>query len=879
MRAFLAPCAVALLPSLALAAPPADYSRDVKPILAKHCLGCHGPDKQCASLRLDSAKSIHTGGNSGPAVVAGKSADSLLVKAVLGLGDTKPMPPKGDRLSPTEVALIRRWIDEGAKTPAAEAIVAGAKSKHWAFQRVVRHSEPAVKDARWPRNGIDRFILARLEKEGVTPSHGADPITQLRRLYLDLTGIPPTPGEVEAFLSDRSPAAYERAVDRLLASPHYGERWGRHWLDAARYADSNGYSIDAPRSIWKYRDWVISALNADMPFDRFTIDQLAGDLLPRATAEQKIATGFHRNTQINEEGGIDLEQFRVEAIVDRTNTTGNVFLGLTIGCCQCHDHKFDPLSQKEYYQLYAFFNNVDDRPLNLITPDVQRRRREALARVKQMEKQLFDLDRIDQPRLDAWEGGLSVASRQALPKNIQNILAIAPNGRTPRQLQALLDAYRRVDQTRHVAGGLAGPFALLAQSHLLTTRQRLEKAIARAKRSIPPLTTTMVVNERKQPRMTTIQLGGDFLRKGALVSPGVPAVLPPLRAGEETPPRSIVPPPLPKRRGGSQQLPLSASGRGPGGGVASPPTRLDLAHWLTDGKHPLTGRVLVNRLWQHHFGVGLVETENDFGTQGTRPSHPELLDWLADELVRRQWSLKEIHRLIVTSATYRQSSRTRPELRVLDPRNLLLARQNRMRLEAEVVRDVALSASGLLVPTIGGPGVFPPQPAGVYSLTQIPKNWVASLGPDRFRRGMYTFFWRSAPHPGLTVFDAPDATAACTRRNRSNTPLQALTLLNDQAFIECAQALAVRILRECPNESDRLDYAFRLTLCRPPGSREREILSAMWHKQREALSADEKEARSLVQKTTLPGTNMAEQAAWVQFARVLLNLDECITRE
>jgi hypothetical protein len=815
-------------------------------------VSCHGPDKQRASLRLDSARAILAGGNTGPAVVAGKSADSLLVKAVLGLDDVKAMPPKGDRLGPAEVALIRRWIDAGAKTPATETVVAGAKSKHWSFQPVVRHSEPAVKNARWPRNGIDHFILARLEKEGVAPSPEADPITLLRRLHLDLTGIPPTPAEVEAFLADRSAGAYERVVDRLLASPHYGERWGRHWLDAARYADSNGYSIDSPRSIWKYRDWVIGALNADMPFDRFTVEQLAGDLLPRATKEQKIATGFHRNTQINEEGGIDLEQFRVEAIVDRTNTTGSVFLGLTIGCCQCHDHKFDPLSQKEYYQLYAFFNSVDDKRLELITADVQHRRREALARIKQLEKQLLDLDRIDQARLDAWEGGLSPASRQALPKNIQSILAIAPNGRTDRQLQMVLDAYRRVDQTRHVAGGFAGPFALLAQAQLLTTRQKLEKAIAAAKKSVPPLTTTMVVNERKEPRMTTIQLGGDFLRKGAAVSPDVPVVLPPL-----------TPDPSPKA----------------GEGRKSRPTRLDLAHWLINGKHPLTGRVLVNRLWQHHFGVGLVETENDLGTQGTRPSHPELLDYLADELVRRRWSLKEMHRLIVTSATYRQSSRTRSELRVLDPRNLLLARQNRMRLEAEVVRDVALSASGLLVPTIGGPGVFPPQPAGVYSLTQVPKNWVASLGPERFRRGMYTFFWRSAPHPGLTVFDAPDATAACTRRNRSNTPLQALTLLNDQAFVECAQALAVRILRECPKDEERLDHAFRIVLCRPPGSREREILSAMWHRQRETLSANETEARSLVSSMAMAGTSLAEQAAWVQLARVLLNLDECITRE
>jgi mono/diheme cytochrome c family protein len=843
MRALLAPCVVALLPSLAVAAPEADYARDVKPILAKHCIGCHGAEKQRASLRLDSAKAILAGGNSGPAVIAGKSAESLLVRAVLGLGDVKVMPPKGDRLAAAEVAQLRRWIDSGAKSPATEAVLIRSKSKHWSFQPVVRHPEPIVKNADWPRNAIDRFILARLEKEGVAPSPEADSVTLLRRLHLDLIGIPPTPGEVESFLADRRPNAYERAVDHLLNSPHHGERWGRHWLDSARYADSNGYSIDSPRSIWKYRDWVINALNADMPFDRFTIEQLAGDLLPRPTAEQKIATGFHRNTQINEEGGIDLEQFRVESIVDRTNTTGSVFLGLTVGCCQCHDHKFDPISQKEYYQLYAFFNSVDDRRLELITEDVQRRRKTVLAHIKELEKVLFNLERIDQARLDLWEGSLSVESRQALPMSIQTILAIAVNGRTPRQQQMLLDAFRRVDQVRHVAGALAGPFALAGQVHLLTTRQKLEKAIASAKKTVPPLTTTLVMNERRQQRMTTIQLGGDFLRNGALVSPGVPAVLPQLHA-------------------------------------TAKPTRLDLARWLTDGKHPLTGRVLINRIWQHHFGIGLVETENDFGTQGTRPSHPELLDWLADELVRRGWRLKEMHRLIVTSASYRQSSRVRPELRILDPRNLLLARQNRLRLEAEVVRDVALSASGLLTTTIGGPGVFPPQPAGVYSLTQVPKNWIASVGPERFRRGMYTFFWRSAPHPGLTVFDAPDATAACTRRNRSNTPLQALTLLNDQGFLECAHSLASRIFRECPlGDEERLDFAFRLVLCRPPSSRERLILAGMLHKQREAMAADEKEARSLVQSPIQNGASVAEQAAWVQVSRVLLNLDEFITRE
>ncbi len=835
MNARLLACLLAFAPL----APAADFTRDVKPVLDKHCARCHGPEQHRASLRLDSARGLLAGGNSGPAVVAGKSGESLLIKAVLCADAVvKPMPPKGPRLTAKEVTALRAWIDAGARVPADEAIATTRlKSSHWAFQPVTRPAVPAVKDA-WPRNGIDRFILARLEKEGVRPSPEADRVTLIRRLHLDLIGIPPTVAEVDAFLADRSPGAYERLVDRLLASPHYGERWGRHWLDQARYSDSNGYSIDAARSIWPYRDWVIGALNADLPFDRFTTDQLAGDLLPGATTEQKVATGFHRNTQINEEGGIDVEQFRVEAVVDRVNTTGSVWLGLTVGCCQCHDHKFDPISQKDYYQLYAFFNQSDDPKLDLVTPDVLKRRAALVAEVRRLEKQLSAIEHLSEETLEKWVSSLSPDARRTLPKRLQALVMLPPNGRNEKQQLELWAGYRKAEQVRHAAGAFAGPFALLANAHLHTTRVKLERRIDQARRKTPTGLTTMVLNERKAPRMTNIQLGGDFLRKGAVVQPAVPAVLPQLPKGER-------------------------------------PTRLDLARWLVNGDNPLTGRVLVNRLWQYHFGQGLVETENDFGTQGTPPTHPELLDWLADELVRRGWRLKEMHRLIVTSATYRQSSHARPDLRTTDPRNLLWARQNRLRLEAEIVRDVALAASGLLTEKVGGPGVFPPQPDGVYSLTQVPKNWVASVGPDRYRRGMYTYFWRSAPHPGLTVFDAPDATAACTRRTRSNTPLQALTLLNDQGFLECAQAFAARVLSA---SDDRLTHAFRLTVARPPSPREREVLQGLLEKQRAAFEANEAEARALV-VDPVPGVAPAEQAAWVQVARALLNLDEFITRE
>jgi hypothetical protein len=843
MNARFLACLFALSGVLALPATAVEYTADVKPILAKHCVSCHGLEKQRASLRLDSARGIHEGGSSGSAVVPGKSAESLLIKAVLGSDEVKVMPPRGPRLAAPEIAILRAWIDEGAKVPASEVILASrAGQNHWSFRPIVRPPVPTVKDARWSRTNIDRFILARLDRERIRPSDEADRGTLVRRVYLDLIGLPPTPAEVDAFKNDRRLDAYERVVDRLLASSHYGERWGRHWLDQARYADSNGYSIDAARSIWKYRDWVVNALNADLPFDQFTVEQLAGDLLPGATFEQKIATGFHRNTQINEEGGIDLEQFRVEAIVDRVNTTGSVWLGLTIGCAQCHDHKYDPISQKDYYRLYAFFNNSDDPRIDLLSTDILRKRTQLQAEMKQLEKQLFTIEKLSEETLERWVGSLTPETRKTFSRRIQAILDLPPNGRNARQQQELWAAYRKADQVRHVTAGLAGPYALLANTHLLSKRQHLEKQIDRVRKAMPASITTMVVNERKMPRMTTIQLGGDFLRKGAVVDPAVPAVLPQLTAQKKV-------------------------------------NRLDLARWLVDGKNPLTGRVLVNRLWQHYFGVGLVETENDFGTQGTRPTHPELLDWLADELVRQKWSLKSIHRLIVTSSVYRQSSHVRPDLRTIDPRNLLLARQNRLRLEAEIVRDVTLASSGLLTTTIGGPGVYPPQPAGVYSLTQVPKNWVASIGPDRFRRGMYTYFWRSAPHPGLTVFDAPDATATCTRRNRSNTPLQALTLLNDLAHLECARALAVRLLQEGREDGERLDLAYRLTLARRPTPREREILLALLVKQRHVLGTDEKEARSLVLETSIPGIAPAEQAAWVQLSRVLLNLDEFITRE
>jgi len=861
-----------LCPTVGRAAEPVDFQRQIRPIFAQNCLTCHGADKQRGGLRLDSAAAVREGGNSGLAIVPGKSAQSRLIQAVTGSNpDVAHMPPKGKDLDETQVTLLRRWIDAGAADQAgsgaptgesAAALLVGVPPsalrvaplpKHWAFRPIRRPPLPEVKDQIWVRNPIDAFILARLENEGIKPSLEADKVTLIRRLSLDLLGLPPSPEEVDAFVKDISSDSYEKLVERILASPHYGERWGRHWLDAARYADSNGFNIDAPRSIWKYRDWVIDALNRDLPFDRFTIEQLAGDLLPKATQQQLIATGFHRNTLINQEGGIDVEQFRVESIVDRVNTTGSVWLGLTVGCAQCHDHKFDPISQREYYQLFAFFNNCDEPNLELLTPDVQRQRDRVRAQLGKVESLLRSLDLTTPERIEKWERSITDATRPMVSKEVLAVFDVAPNGRNAKQTRTLETAFRRADETRHVVGGLGDPLAAALHVHLLTTRQRLQKEYDRIKKQEPAVLMTMVLRERSQPRMTNVHLGGDFLRKGVPVQPGTPAVLPPLA------------PPSDARF-----------------------TRLNLARWLVSPDNPLTARVMMNRFWGIYFGTGIVETDNDFGTQGTPPSNPALLDWLASEFMSpsvgskgRQdeadaWSMKHIHRLIVTSATYRQLSRVRPELAVKDPRNRLLARQTRMRLEAEIVRDVSLAASGLLSPKVGGPGVFPPQPDGVYRFTQIQRDWKSSAGPDRYRRGLYTYFWRSAPHPALVTFDAPDSTTTCTRRNRSNTPLQALTLLNDAGFYEYAQGLADRVLRE--EHSDdvaRLRHAFRLCVARQPGESELSRLQAFLAAQKSDLAAAPTEARQLAGDVP----NLVERAAWIMTARVLLNLDEFITRE
>jgi hypothetical protein len=565
-----------------------------------------------------------------------------------------------------------------------------------------------------------------------------------------------------------------------LSSKHYGERWGRWWLDQARYADSNGYSIDAPRQIWKFRDWVIDALNADMPFDRFTIEQLAGDLLPKATEAQKIATGFHRNTQINQEGGIDKEQFRIDSVFDRVATTGTVWLGLSIGCAQCHDHKFDPIEQKEYYSLFAFFNNQDEPTMKVFDPKLDVT--ELTAEFNEVEAKIKAFIQDHRAELDAWEAGLTPAIKKSLSSFLTRILDVPKAKRSFAQNQSLFAAS---------VGGV-GPFRELNDRY-----KELDTILNQG-------TTTLVMKELPKPRKTTVFIKGDFTRPDVEVTPGTPKVL------------------------HAFQKPQTL------------PNRLDLAKWIVSPQNPLTARVIVNRVWQQYFGRGIVETENDFGMQGTAPSHPELLDWLATELIAKKWSLKELHKLIVTSKTYRQSSANRPDLIEKDPQNYLLARQTRLRLDAEVVRDVCLTASGLLSPKLGGPPVYPPIPDGVMGQGQVKRVWSVSKGADKYRRGLYTFIYRASPPPSLTVFDAPEGFSTCTRRIRSNTPLQALTLMNDNGFFEFATSLEEII------QKDGLEAAFQRCTARSPEPDELAVLKKL-----DSLNA----------------------------ARTLLNLDETVTRE
>ncbi len=1194
-----------------------DFATDVYPLLESRCVDCHGPNKAKADLRLDVKSRAFEGGLSGKAIVPGDSGASLLIHRVAGLHGEDFMPPKeADRLSPEEVALLEAWIAGGAEWPDE----VGTKDKdprleHWAFQLPVKHDPPMVFDDHLVRNPIDAFVLGRLERENLAFSPEADRVTLVRRLYLDLIGLPPSPEEVDAFLTDDRPDAYEQLVDQLLASPQYGEHFARTWMDIARYADTNGYEKDRPREMWRWRDWVIEALNADMPYDQFTVEQIAGDMLPDATLDQRIATGFHRNTMINEEGGIDVEEFRYYSVVDRVETTGTAWLGLTIQCAQCHNHKYDPISQREYFEFFSLLNNADE-PMMPVPTEAELAAHQRVAKqvaaleakrgeefpldpadltwtlldpveftttsggklVKQPDRSLlakwagpqrdtytvrvdtdlrpivaFKLETLTDselphagpgladngnfvlsefsvaagpkgrnedsgpvtlgnPSADFAQGGLPVrhaidnststgwgvdnggdqpnsphhaifetqvplardggqrltftlsqqhgdrhligrfrlwaatieppddadahvarlreahrvraqaawearmerqvadwrvldplkfeSKKHATMTELEDRSILVTGDRPTRdvytvtydvpldtltglRLEALTDdriphrgpgrgsgladgnfmlneleveavplnepdaepvtvAFRRASATGHGAfagrphtpgnaidGDIDSGWSVLGQTgrdhaavfecsepvtfeggarltvryvqnfidqHTLgrfrlsatadrkplqvteltahteallvmpddwrnaEQRRALQKAfldqaeplaernaaIAETRREAPEFTTTLVMQEReKDPRQTHIHIRGEYKQKGEPVLPAVPDVLPP--------------------------LPEEAT-----------KNRLTLARWLVSRDNPLTARVAVNRAWQHFFGRGIVRTAEDFGTQGDPPTHPELLDWLAIDFMDNSWSMKRLHKRIVMSATYRQSSLVTPELLERDPENQLLARGPRFRMSGEVIRDAALKVSGLLSLKRGGPSVYPPQPPGVTSLSYGPLAWYESKGEDRYRRSLYTFIKRTAPYAAYVTFDAPMRDTCTVRRVRSNTPLQSLTLMNDPVFVEASQALARRIVTEGPEEPEsRIAYAFRWCVTRSPEAAKVRELLQLYQDQYDAIGEDEGAAAkiALADPSKRPeGVNLRELAAWTLVANALLNLDETITK-
>ncbi len=718
-------------------------------------------------------------------------------------------------------------VPAGDTAPAAAAI---SKADLWSFRPVKRSSPPLVKNSAWVRNPIDAFVVARLQAEGLTPSPEADRATLLRRVSLDLTGLPPTPAEISDFLADQSSGAYEHQVDRLLRSPHYGERWAREWLDLAHYADSDGYEKDNARAwSWRYRHWVIQALNGDLPFDRFTIEQLAGDLLPSPTVDNLVATGFLRNTLTNREAGVDRDEARFEQLVNRTNTVSTTFLGLTMGCSQCHDHKYDPITQRDYYRMLSFFERTDEAEINAplpgevgpylaALPEYDKKRAALLAEFEVPTLQpLWEAKIItaidDAGRTPEWDFALT--SMKAMFDRTLRVMKTPPAERSERDKRRLTDYFVFSNNT-----------TIGLDKAKIDKLKELRKKLNELNATLPAFSQAPVMTDDPATPPTQIRVRGDWKNKGVAVESGVPASL--------------------------SQL------------AAQPASRLDMARWLVSPGNPLTARVWVNRAWHELFGRGLVKTAEDFGKQGDQPSHPELLDWLAAEFMENGWSQKQLHKTIVMSATYRQSSKARPELATKDPENVLLARQSRVRLAAETLRDQALAVSGLLNDDVGGRSIRPPQPAGVAELGYGGRKWEVTTGRERYRRGLYIHFQRTTPYPMLMNFDAPDMSVACTRRSRSNSPLQALNLLNDEVFFEAAKALAWRVEEESSGASlaGKIDYAFRLCVGREPTPKERARLES-YHDRQATLFAQESQS--------LP--------ALMGVSRVLLNLDEFITRE
>ena len=833
--------------SICGAAEPIDFRQDVEPILRTRCTVCHGPQQQLSGLRLDRKEDALRGGYSGAVIKPGDPAGSRLLQLVSGKAKIV-MPPVGARLTEREVLIFNSWIEQGAPwtdDTSQQSPVRARKVTHWSFQALRKPDVPVVQDPAWSGNSIDAFVLDRLDREGIKPSPEADRLTLLRRVSLDLVGLPPTPEQIEAFLASAEPGAYESVVDRLLASPHFGEKWARHWLDLARYADSDGYEQDQVRlHAWRYRDWVIRAFNDSMPFDRFTFEQIAGDLLPGSTVEQKTATGFHRNTLTSREGGIDVEQLRTEQVVDRAATVGTVWLGLTLECARCHDHKYDPVTQKEFYQFYSFFNSAVE--VNIEDPAPGELGTYLSGRPEYLKKFVEIKDRCHvgelQPR---WEHEILSAMAEPAARlewtqvldylgvyqdHGHDILKTPPGKRTFRQSHDLTRVFLKYP----------GPLASWPETKGIKFGEgfsQLEELDAK----YPGLSEIPAIAEGPA-RSTHIFIRGDFRNSGIEVPPGTPAVLPAMPESSE-------------------------------------PARLKLARWIVSPENPLTARVAVNRLWQELFGRGLVSTSEDFGKRGDPPSHPELLDWLAASFRDGDWNVKALLRQIVLSRTYRQSSMPRDDLLSRDPENRLLARQSRLRLPAELVRDVTLAASGLLNPAVGGRSVRPPMPEGMLRVAYRVK-WEETQGPERYRRGLYTFLQRSLPHPQMRAFDAPGSLVACSRRERSVTPLQALTLLNAPEFQEAARALAARILRENTETFEqRVRYAFELCLARRETSEELADISSYYQKKLDRQKGNARIAEQQAPGTLAAGLDSQLAAAWTGVASILLNLDEFITRE
>jgi len=845
-----------------------DFAQDIAPVFRDRCLCCHAETAN-GGLRLTSRVEWTQGGDSGPPAVPGDAAKSLIWQLVTAKADADhKMPPEGSRLSSEQLNKLREWLNRGAVWPDNVVLKSpkAAAAEHWAFRPVDKPAVPSLAETDAGKNEIDAFIRDGLRKRQIIPAPEADGRTLLRRVTLDLTGLPPTPQQMADFLNDADELAYEHAVDRLLASPAYGERWARPWLDLCHFADTDGYLTDQKRPVaWRYRQWLIDALNRDLPFDQFTIEQLAGDLLPDATADQLLATGFLRNTLSNREGGADLEEYRVEQIVDRTRMVGTAWMGLTVGCARCHDHKYDPLSQKEFFGLYAILNQADEVNLSLPLPGEQaafderypeyRRQRDAilgpiLGEINGLQQrwEARMLEAVAHPGEDPtwdrqwevlgliWGGELGEGQLEGC------VIVLTPwEQRTQDEKDRLLDYFLTrgslIDESR---------FAELKLSAVASQLEELRKSVL-----WPTRAPTM--RQERQPRTVHVHARGDFRIPGDPVQPALPQWL------------TAVPHESEESLARHSDL-----------------TRLELARWLVSRDNPLTARVVVNRMWQEFFGRGLVDPADDFGLRGQLPSHPELLDWLAAEFMDRGWSVKRMHRLIVCSATYRQSSVMREELVAVDPLNRLLARQMPLRFSSDQVRDAALLVSGLLAPRVGGPSVFPPQP-DVVAKEGFSNVWTASEGPDRYRRGLYTWTQRLSPFAQYVTFDAPPPSISCSRRDRSNSPLQALTLLNDPVFFEAAQTMARGALLAVADkgkdkDEDRLLWILQQALARPANEKELHVLLEYLNDQR-LLVRSSPDSSSRLAPIPLDGVEPQELAAWTGVCSVVLNLHEFLTRE